>query len=38
MGLRVVRIGNDEVMRELSHGDASQSAVVGKIRGLAIVV
>jgi very-short-patch-repair endonuclease len=27
MGLRVVRFGNDEVMRELS-------AVVGKIKGL----
>lgn len=34
LGLRVVRFRNDEVVRNLSHGDASQSAVVGKIRGL----
>ena len=32
LGLRIVRFGNDEVVRGLSHGDASQSAVVGKIK------
>ena len=36
MGLRIVRFRNDEVLRELSpalrFGDASQSAVVGKIK------
>ena len=32
LGLRVVRFQNDEVMRDLPHGDASRSAAVGKIR------
>lgn len=38
LGLRIVRFRNDEVVKELSpmlrSGDASQSAVVGKIREL----
>lgn len=37
MGLRIVRFGNDEVGRDLSHGDATQSAVVEKIRELVLV-
>lgn len=36
MGLKVVRFGNDEVVRELSptlrFGDASRSTVMGKIK------
>ncbi len=36
MGLRVIRFGNDEVVRELSptlrFGDASRSTVMGKIK------
>ena len=32
LGLRLVRFGNDEVVRDLSHGDAARSAVVGKIK------
>ena len=34
MGLRIVRFRNEEVVKNLSHGDATQSAVVGKIREL----
>jgi very-short-patch-repair endonuclease len=34
MGLRIVRFQNDEVVRDLSHRDATRSAVVGKIRAV----
>jgi len=40
IGLRIVRFRNDEVLRELSptlrYGDATRSAVVGKIKELVI--
>jgi len=32
MGLRIVRFGNAEVVRNLSQGDAAQSVVVRKIK------